>query len=330
MTWKHVWNTGVLALAVLLPLAACSDDDAAGVDGAGEMTVLLTDAPADIEAAVVTISEIFLTGEGVEGEADGRVVLRSTPVTTDLLTLQNDVEALVEEESVPAGSYGQLRFVIDGAAMLVDTDGDETTDDDKVVLATSADFAGLAKLPEGFRDRDAELKCPSCSQSGFKVILPGSLQIEEGEEIQLLVDFDVSQSFVRPAGASGKWILRPTLKATSVNATSSVRITLNRSNITLPIIGTDTITLTDFDVKLTNAAGTSSETLDLVATNDANVAGVTFLFLDPTAGPFKVELVGPAGLTFTTTPAGAQTANVTAGATTTLNFQLATAVASGG
>ena len=40
----------------------------------GKITVLLTDAPGDVKTAVVTISQIYLQGNGED--ASGRVVLR--------------------------------------------------------------------------------------------------------------------------------------------------------------------------------------------------------------------------------------------------------------
>src|SRR5688500_830324 len=76
----------------------------------GKITVLLTDAPGDVKTAMVTISQVYLQGDGED--ASGRVILRDTPITTDLLTLANSTAVLVKDATVPAGNYGQLRLVI--------------------------------------------------------------------------------------------------------------------------------------------------------------------------------------------------------------------------
>jgi hypothetical protein len=55
-----------------------------------------------------------------------------------------------------------------------------------------------------------ELKCPSCSQSGIKVVL--DVELEEGSD-DIVLDFDVGQSFGHEAGRSGKWIMKPVIRA---------------------------------------------------------------------------------------------------------------------
>lgn len=310
-------NLAALAVAVMLPLAAC-DDSVSGGEGTGRMTIHLTDAPGDsLSAAVVTISKIYLAGGGSDS-TDERVVLREEAVTTNLLTLQNDIKTLISDKAVPAGSYGQLRFVIDGAYIAVKS-GTSTR-----IFATSNDYEGL---PAGTQV-DGELKCPSCAQSGFKVVFGGGFQVEEGEETDLLVDFDVGQSFGHEAGASGKWVLRPTLKATSVSSAASIRtrVSLN-SGLTLPAIGGQATTLGLFKAKLTNAAGSAEEQV-LTDANSDGVFEANFRYLIPSGGPYTVTLVGPAGLTFTTDPATVAPIAVTGGSTS-VDFKLMTAVAAG-
>ena len=186
-----------IALCAMVPLAGCSDSTAA--DNA-KLSVLLTDAPGDVKSAVVTISEIYLQGSG-------RVVLVDTAVTTDLLTLADSTAELVKDAVVPAGSYGQLRFVITGAYIEVDN-GDGTTS----IYATSSDYAGL---PVGAQV-DGTLKTPSFDQSGLKVKLPDDELRLAAEERVLLVDFDVSESFGHEAGDSGSWVMSPVLEASEV------------------------------------------------------------------------------------------------------------------
>ena len=76
-----------LAVSLCLTLACGASGSGTSSTGGtpGKVTVLLKDAPADVQSAVVTISEDDLVGDA------GKVVLRDTPVTTDLLTLAHDV-----------------------------------------------------------------------------------------------------------------------------------------------------------------------------------------------------------------------------------------------
>src|SRR5947209_16286972 len=89
-----------LSLLALVAAAACG--------GQGKLTLMLTDAPGDFKAAVVTITQINLVGSG------SVTTLSNTKVTTNLLTLSNDVATLVNDATVQRGTYTELRFVISG------------------------------------------------------------------------------------------------------------------------------------------------------------------------------------------------------------------------
>lgn len=242
-------------LAGALALGGCGDlGTSADGDDTARLSILLTDAPGDFRAAVVTITDVYL--QGAAGDSTGRVYLRqNSAVTTDLLTLSNDVLELVDDRAIPAGRYSQLRFVVSGGYVEV-----EGPDGGSAIYATSPGYAGL---PAGARVA-GELKCPSCAQSGFKVILtPSADGASDGEGVvlegdrTLLVDFDVSQSFGREAGKSGKWMLRPTLKATSLQSSGTVTVSLALadSTVELPLVGEVPLTLGAIGVTLTPAAG---------------------------------------------------------------------------
>jgi hypothetical protein len=190
------------AVAMLGGAVACDNNNDPGETT--QVRVLLTDAPGDIMAAVVTISEVYLQG----GE-EGRVTLRDDEFTTDLLTLANDFAVLVEGADVPSDVYEQLRFVVTGAYIQVDN-GDETSS----IFATSEDYAGL---PEG-SVVDGVLQTPSFDQSGLKVNLPQDDLALEGESTTWLVDFDVAESFGQEAGGSGQWVMSPVITGTAVES----------------------------------------------------------------------------------------------------------------
>jgi len=177
-------------------LTSCQD---VGGNDSTPVTILLTDAAGDVLEAVVTISEIYLQGGDDETNPDGRVVLRSEPVTTDLLELENSVQTLVDELLVPSGTYAQLRFVIDGAYLKVD-------DPNGPLFYSTSEYA------EAPPQVDGTLTCPSCSQSGIKVSVPGGIELD-GTLATLIVDFDVADSFGHEVGQGTGWVMHPSLKA---------------------------------------------------------------------------------------------------------------------
>jgi len=278
---------GLSCLLGLALLAAC--DSTSPQDG--RVSVLLTDAPGDLKRAVVTISRVYLQSGDDDGEA-GRVLLTANEVTTDLLTLANSAHTLVDDVVIPAGQYGQLRFVISGAYVEV-----ENADGSTRIYASSPSYAGL---PSGAAVA-GPLHMPSFGQSGLKVSLPGGGVAIGGEAKTLLVDFDVAQSFGREAGNSGRWVMHPTVRASAVNYTGSVlaRVRL-AEGVSLPAIDGKAVTLAHVSAVLTGASG-SRETLPLADTDGDGIFEARFRYLLP--GEYTLDLVGPDGVTFATTPA---------------------------
>ncbi|MGH7502751.1 MAG: DUF4382 domain-containing protein [Longimicrobiales bacterium] len=290
----------MLAVAASTFAVACDDTGFNGDDDA-RVTILLTDAPGDVSAAVVTISSIYLQGGSSEDEAageSGRIYLRTEPITTDLLTLSNDVATLVDNAVIAAGSYGQIRFVIDGAYLEVETDAGVK------VYSTP----GYEEAPETV---DGELKCPSCGQSGIKVHFQGALELE-GDDETLLVDFDVAETFGKEAGNSGKWVMSPSLKATSVAAAASLEASLGLSaGLSLPVVGGVAVTLGSFSAELRSVdaqAGTSGEVVSFADADGDGTFTASFGAVVP--GSYTLELRGPDGLTFAAQPASPITIEV--------------------
>ena len=276
---------GLVPLAIL----GCSDstDGNGNGNGTGTVSVVLTDAPGDVRAAVVTIDEIYLQG------SDGRTVLRDRDTTVNLLTLANDAATLVDEAVVPAGRYEQLRFVISGAYIEVEGDGGASE-----IYATSPDYAGL---PSG-AVVTGELRAPSLGQSGLKVLLGGddSFVVTEDATI-VLVDFDVSQSFGHAAGNSGAWIMHPVIKGATITTAAGIAVDVSLgTGVTLPDIGGNPTTLAGFSATVTSA-GNTTESLPLTDPEADGTWTATFKFLLP--GTYAVALTPPAGLTITTSPA---------------------------
>lgn len=275
-------TTRLVPLALALALLACRDAvDIAGPDEPGRigtgkgLTVLLTDAPGDFSSAVVTITRITLTGAGQP------IDLLDEPYTGDLIDLQNAVATLVGGRELPAGSYAQLRLVLGGAYLEV-----ETADGSRI-YASSPDYEGLPAGAQVY----GTLQMPSLGQSGLKIDLPGGrLDIGEGETIVML-DFDVTESFGHQAGNSGKWVMHPVVKAANVTFGGNALVQLRLAEgVTLPA----GFALGGFRAVLAPAGGGSADTL---AFTDANGDG-TFeaLYRGLMPGQYTLALIGPAGL----------------------------------
>lgn len=205
--------TAAIAAFAAIGMVACAESTGPGT---AQLTILITDAPDDIMEAWVTIDQIILVpGEnGEEENGNGLVVLPDTDWSGDLLTLQGEqFDTLVDGAEIPAGFYEQLRFVISGACIVVETD----------VVDVFGVFATPGYVAIGEDDAECDeptgtLQGPSFGETGIKVILPGDTGMElEGPE-SLTADFDVEQSFGMLAGDSGMWVMHPVIIATETEA----------------------------------------------------------------------------------------------------------------
>ena len=295
---------GLVALMLLSPVMSAGCGDSTGPRAPAFLTVRLHDAPGDVQAAVVTIDQIYLQGSG------GRTVLRDTPVTVDLTTLTNTSTLLVNNVTVPSGTFEQLRFVISGAYLQV-----EGASGGSQVFASSPDYAGL---PAG-ATVDGALQMPSFSTSGLKVIFPeGGLTLPSGSALSLMVDFDVSQSFGHLAGSSDMWVMHPVIMATGSTLGTTLAVTLAPgTGVTLPT----GVTLDGSQATLALASDPTTllATEDLTDPDQDGTFSASFGFVAP--GSYVVNIVLPSGLSgFTVDPAVPFPFTAVVGPGTTLAF----------
>jgi len=271
----------------------------------GKITVLLKDAPdPTVSWAWVNISQIDLIGSG------GTTVLATNVINPrNLLELANDTATLVKDVEVPAGTYGQLRFVISGGC--IEANG--------VVYSSAATCevpdaeGGTTKFPVG-----GTLRMPSYAQSGLKIDLPGNLGTVGTDTTIVLVDFDVKQSFGHVAGGSGAWVMHPVVKATDFRLTGTVNVSLALGpEVVLP--GTNT--LASFSVVLAPAAGGTNTLLPLVGTN--TLASASFRYLVP--GDYTLDFNAPSGVNAVYSPTVPRPVTVTSGQATAASFVLMSA-----
>lgn len=199
------------ALRMLLVIVAfvtfgCSDDESNG-DTTGRFVVKLTDAPFPYELvseANVTIFKIdarnksMAEDESEAGDAGSPfVVLMEEEVEVNLLDLTNGVTETLVNQDFPVGDYDLVRIYVTGVNVVL-TDG--TTYD---------------------------LQVPSGEQTGIKVFVTPGITVQGGLTAELLLDFDVSRSFI-PLGSINSvdgitgFNFKPVIKASNVSTTGTL------------------------------------------------------------------------------------------------------------
>jgi len=285
----------VVGLAAVLGLVAsgCSSIAGSGPDGPSRVTLLLTDAPGDVQEAVVTIDEIYL-----QGGPGGRTELRTAPATVHLTDLANQTVELLKGVELPAGTYNELRFVISGGYIQVEEQGGSK------IYASSPTYAGLP----GGATVDGQLQMPSLGSSGLKVDFTEQLTFAGGEKV-LLVDFDISQSFGKAAGNSGRWVMHPVVKGGTLTSSGGLRVILQKDpTLTLPA----GVSLTSFQADLDG--GSAIPFVD----NSGTVSAV-FHYVLPGDHVLTIKATGSTSTTEPTTP---KTVTVVSGTTPDQTFTL--------
>lgn len=178
----------IAAAALMLVFAACDKTN----DGSGRLVISITDAPFPVdlvESAEVTITKLEIREAGDCNCDDSPFhVLWEGSETFNLLDLRNGVVAELLDLEIPAGEYNLLRLYVDEASLKV-KDGEEYT-----------------------------VKVPGGSQSGIKIFISPGLIVEGGLTAELILDFDLSRSFVMqgnvnsPAGIKG-FHFKPVIRA---------------------------------------------------------------------------------------------------------------------
>mgnify|MGYP003126654641 CR=1 FL=1 len=210
-----------LLMAMALIIMSCSDGEGSGsAEGTGTLSVQLTDAPFPYELvaeANVTVYKVEARQVDNDDDSDDDmnddssddtddssdddnypfITLMEDEIDVNLLELTNGLTQQLAEIDVPAGSYDLIRVYVKGV---------------NVVLTDGTVY---------------DLKVPSGDASGIKVFVDPAISVTSGLSSDLLLDFDVSKSFVAkgnlntPAGLNG-FNFKPVIKASNLSTAGTL------------------------------------------------------------------------------------------------------------
>lgn len=190
-------------LIVGISFTACQDEYV-NESSPGRLKIELTDAPFPtdlVTEANVTISKMEIRKKD-DVVGNPYITLSEDTMTFNLLDLTNGITETLVDMEFGAGSYDQIRLYVSEASIKL---SDET---------------------------EYNLFIPSGEQSGIKVFINPSIFVTDGLTAELLLDFDVSKSFVlkgnpnTPAGIKG-FNFKPVITATNTTAEVSTAGTLS-------------------------------------------------------------------------------------------------------
>jgi hypothetical protein len=207
--WLIALTFGALAVA-----AACDSTGTTALTGSssGTMVVRLTDAPfladslksvdiwvvrVDARQADVDDTQADVATDDASSAAAGWKTVASPGASFNLLALQNGVSAVLGQANLGPGTYAGFRLIIDPTKS-------------SVTLKNGTVLNGGTTPGVTF---------PSASRSGIKIVLSSPVEIKAGTTTQLLVDFNVNDSFVMRGNTIDKngLLFKPVIKATVTN-----------------------------------------------------------------------------------------------------------------
>jgi hypothetical protein len=190
------------AMLLLSAVIGCGGGGGTDSGGTGTLSLSLTDAATpDYEAVVVTIDRVEVHLGGNEANPNNWKTVVQDKRTYNLLDLVNGVQDFLGEEELEAGLYTQMRLII----------GSEP---DVPLVHPFANYIILAGT-----ETIHSLFIPSGPETGIKLVK--NFTIVEGQDTELILDFDAARSVVK-AGVSDLWLLKPTIKVLDAETASII------------------------------------------------------------------------------------------------------------
>lgn len=181
-------------VVIVLGFTGCIDP--AAETTTGTLNVILTDAPFPTDQVAEANVTIVMLEARAKSDGNGSspyVVLSEEINTYNLLDLQNGVTASLASLDIPIGSYDLIRLYV-SAGDVVMNDGTVHT-----------------------------LTVPSGAQTGIKLFIDPPIDVTGGLTSDLLLDFDVANSFIAQGNQNiTGFLFRPTIRAVNASTVGSL------------------------------------------------------------------------------------------------------------
>lgn len=224
---KKIISFVLSILIVAFVLQGCDETNApeSGVN-VGTLQLKITDAPFpfdQVDEANVTISQIEVRNKE-ESEDDAFEVVFEEEIKLNLLDFRNGVTENLPGTLLGVGSYDLVRLYVSEASVL---------------------------MKDGML---YNLKVPSGVQTGIKIFIKPEIQIQGGLTAELLLDFDLSESFIVQGNIESPtgFLFKPVVRAVNNSLAGSINGTVTDGNdplegvtITVTLDGEDATAITD-------------------------------------------------------------------------------------
>ncbi len=198
---KNVIYKSMLALALLVGFASCSDDDSTDPNEETYNTkVYITDGPidnADVQGVYVTIADLQIDGQSVNG---------FTKTTIDLQALQNGDTQLLGDVDLTAETHGEITLVLD----------------------TETDANGNSPANYVFTTNDTKVEL---TPENSIINVNSNFDVSSSTLNEIIIDFDLRKSIVADVGDNYDFAAQTQLE-------NSIRV-VNKNNVGA-IMGTAT------------------------------------------------------------------------------------------
>lgn len=210
---QKYYSATIVGLFLSLLIVGC-DSTSEPVETTGTLNVRITDAPASFDAVNITFTEISVNKSG--GSA---IVVSDLTQTINLIEWSNGLSTPLGSIELEAGTYTQIRLIIESATVTVD---------------------GVV----------SDITVPSGAQTGLK--LTHQFTLEAGSTYDLMIDFDASRSVVSNGSpANPTYSLKPTIRLVAIATSGSISGTVSspaNDPVALAMSGADIISTVFVDI----------------------------------------------------------------------------------